>query len=179
MRRLLLGLSVAVAVAGCGIPLQEAPEAIEVAVRPVTPRPVDDTGSRVGGTIYLVGERGLVAVDRERTADAEAAMALLFRGPTPAEEQSGLRSAIPPSAVVRDVAVTGRSAVVDVSQPFAAVGGEEEILAVAQIVLTLTTDLVDVVAIELDGTPVAVPLPDGVLATAPVGFADYAELIER
>ncbi len=179
MRRFLLFLAVAVVVAGCGIPLQDAPDAIDVAVRPVTPPPVDDTVDRSGGTIYLVGDGGLVTVDRERSTDAAALMALLFSGPTPVEEQSGLRSAIPPSAMVRDVVVTGRSAVVDVSRPFAAIGGQEEILAVAQIVLTLTTDLVDVVTIELEGAPVAIPLPDGVLATVPVGFADYAELIVR
>jgi hypothetical protein len=179
MKRLLFGLTVVIIVAGCGIPLQDAPEAIDVAVRPVVPPAVDDTASPSGGTIYLVGERGLVAVDRERSTDVEALLALLFLGPTPAEEQIGLRSAIPPSAMVRDVVVDGRSAVVDVSQPFAAVGGEEEILAVAQIVLTLTTDLADLVTIELEGTPVAIPLPDGVLATLPVGFGDYVDLIER
>ncbi len=74
---------------------------------------------------------------------------------------------------------TQRSAVVDVSRQFAEIGGEEEILAIAQIVLTLTVKSVDRVSIELEGTPVAIPLPDGALATAPVGFSDYAALIEE
>jgi hypothetical protein len=178
VKRLTILVVIAHLVAACGIPLQDAPDTLDSEVRPVTAPPVAGAIGPSGGTIYLVANGGLAPVVRERTGDAAALLALLFLGPIPAEEQAGLRSAIPPSAMLLEVTVEGRNAVVDVSRPFAGIGGQEEILAVAQIVLTLTADVADAVTIELEGTPVAVPLPDGALATAPVGFDDYAELIE-
>ena len=65
------------------------------------------------------------------------------------------------------------------------IGGREEILASAQLVLTLTATGVDRVAIHLEGLPVALPLPDGVLwtdqviLTDPVTFTDYQVLVDR
>ena len=179
MRRLLVCGLLGILLGACGIPLQGEPEAIDIQLRSVGTPAVTDTLGPADGTIYLVRGGGLVAVDRELSTDPAALMALLFRGPTTAEEQGGLRSAIPQSSTVRTVEVTGRSAVVDVSRQFAEIGGEEEILAIAQIVLTLTVKSADRVSIELEGTPVAIPLPDGALATAPVGFSDYAALIEE
>ncbi len=103
----------------------------------------------------------------------------LLAGPTAQEEAAGLRTAIPASSVVRQVSVAEGVATVDVSPEFAGVGGQEEIMAIAQLVLTLTARGVERVTIHLEGLPVALPLPNGVLVTDPVGFDDYQVLIDR
>jgi spore germination protein GerM len=67
---------------------------------------------------------------------------------------------------------------IDLNRVFAAVGGEEEILAVAQIVLTATSiEGVDLVAFQLDGVPTDVPVASGALSVDPVGAADYSALV--
>ncbi len=119
----------------------------------------------------------LVPAFRDAADDPLSLLELLLGGPTVSEEQGGLRSAIPPNTVVKGVEV-GRGAIaVDLSASFANIGGADEILAVGQIVATLTADTMRTVTILLEGSPVAVPLPDGALTTEPVRFSDYEVLL--
>jgi spore germination protein GerM len=102
----------------------------------------------------------------------------LFEGTTEPEERASLRSAVPPGTRLIDLAVDGNTVRIDLNPAFASVGGEEETLAVAQIVLTATGTLgVDRVLFQLEGVPTAVPVAGGALSTAPVGADDYAPLV--
>ncbi len=176
MKRL-LALVAVVLLAGCGIPLQAEPEALDIEIRPVSLPPPADVVGPTPSTIYLVGQGGLEPVAREPVDGAEATVRLLLEGPTLPEERDGLRSAIPANTEVLGVEQIGGVAVVDLSAAFANIGGSEEILAVGQVVLTLSSGRRDRVRIHLDGSPVAIPLPNGALTTDPVTFADYRTLL--
>lgn len=177
MKTLTRWMMVAVVVTACGVPLQATPDTIDAVVRP--PAEAATVGSIGPGetAIYLVMDDSLVPVRRDGADDYEGLVGLLLGGPTPAEEQGGMRSAIPPSTDLHGVSVTGNDVVVDLSRAFASFGGREEILAVAQVVLTLTSAGADRVSLELDARTTPILLPNGSLATDPVGFDDYSELI--
>jgi spore germination protein GerM len=178
MSRVLLAVA-AVILAGCGVPLQSEPEVIDPGIGPELPVEVPATNGRADGAIYLVRGDSLVAVARDATTQPSDTLEQLLAGPAAAEAQAGLRTAIPISSVIREVTLADGLATVDVSSSFGRVGGQEEILAIAQLVLTLTTTGVDRVTVLLDGLPVALPLPNGVLVTDPVTFADYQVLVDQ
>lgn len=178
MRRIVLIVAL-LAFPGCGVPLQSAPDPIDSGIGPEVQFTAPETNGRAEGVIYLVEDEHLVVVFRGAATSPSDVLAQLLAGPTSGEERSGLRTAIPPGTVVREVTVVDSLATVEVSASFAGVGGREEILAIAQVVLTLAAAGVEEVTILLEGLPVAVPLPDGVLVTEPVGFSDYQVLIEQ
>lgn len=177
MARSFIGLALIVVV-GCGVPLQAEPEAIDPSLLPEAPIEVQ-APSEGGGFIYLVSDDGLVAVGRGTTSEPSEALDQLLAGPTTDEERSGLRTAIPIDSSILDISVTEGQATVDLSAEFGNVGGQEEILAIGQLVLTLTAIGIEQVMVNLEGLPVALPLPNGVLVADPVGVADYHSLIAR
>jgi CheY-like chemotaxis protein len=133
-----------------------------------------------GASMYLVRGERLIPVTRDLPGppDLTAIVASLLDGPTDPEMRSQLRTAIPAGTRTLDVEVEGDIAYVDLSREFATVGGQEEILAIAQIVLTLTAvDGVEWVGFLLNGVATNVPLPDGALSEAPVAGRDYLELV--
>ncbi len=178
MRHLFLAVIVA-ALPACGVPLQSSPEALGPGIGPEAPLEVPTADGTADGAVYMVDGEMLVAVARGTTTEPADTLQQLLAGPTAQEEAAGLRTAIPASSVVRQVSVAEGVATVDVSPEFAGVGGQEEIMAIAQLVLTLTARGVERVTIHLEGLPVALPLPNGVLVTDPVGFDDYQVLIDR
>lgn len=177
MRRWAAIVVAALLVGGCGIPLQASPEEIDVRVRTPPASPAEGSIGPGETAIYLVRDDTLVPVRREGGTDPETLIGLLLGGPSADEEQSGMRSAIPPNTLLRNVSRTGENVTVDLSRAFASFGGQEEILAVAQVVLTLTAAGVAGVSLELESEATPIPLPNGLLVIEPVGFADYAELI--
>jgi spore germination protein GerM len=102
---------------------------------------------------------------------------VLAEGPTPAEASSGLRSALPGPEAVTSVDLSGGVARVDLSRDFTELSGSDQLLAIAQMVFTLT-ERADVarVGFTLDGEPVQVPRGDGTLTSDPVARADYGDL---
>ncbi len=171
-------LVAALLVTGCGVPLQSEPETIDPGVTPDAGTDTPTTNGVAQSVIYLVDGNGLVAVPRDTSREPDEALQQLIAGPTSQEASVGLRTAIPVNSVVHDLTVDDGEATVDVSAAFAGVGGREEILAVGQIVLTLTDAGIDRVTIQLEGLAVALPLPSGVLVTDPVTFADYRTLVD-
>ena len=96
----------------------------------------------------------------------------------PAGIDPPVRSAVTGEAVVHDAKLTSGVAQVDLGQRVAELSGEEQLLAVAQIVCTLTgRPGVGQVSFTLDGVPLAVPKGDGSLVTSPVSRDDYASLL--
>jgi spore germination protein GerM len=89
-----------------------------------------------------------------------------------------MRTAISPQAELRSAVLDGDTAVVDLSAAFVEVGGQEQILAVAQVVLTATAvPGVGRVRILLEGQAVEIPRADGTLSSESLGAADYERLL--
>jgi spore germination protein GerM len=81
-------------------------------------------------------------------------------------------------SVVRQVDVRAGIAHVDLRAAVSALGSDEQLLAIAQLVCTLTARPgVGQVAFTLEGSPVDIPTGDGSLTAAPVSRDDYAQLL--
>lgn len=173
----------------CGINAEDSPRAISVGV--------DDAGLSVdradGGraieiatSIYLVTESGSlrptvrsVRVSAQPSTHLSSVLDALIDGPSDAEAANGLGSAVPSTTEVLAVTVDGDTALVDLSEDFAAIGGERELRAVGQLVLTVTTfPGVRQVMVRLNGRPTDLQLPDGSFADGPVALSDYAPLLD-
>lgn len=168
------------ALVGCGVPMESEPDPIEVeaAADPDDERPV--LGDLSAVSMYLVRDDLLVPVTRDLPSPPTPKIVIdsLLSSVTEPEQRANLRTAIPPGTRALRVEVDGAVLRVDLSREFAAVGGEEEILAVAQIVLTGTSiDGVERVVFELEGVPTDVPVASGALSVDPVGASGYDSLI--
>ncbi|WNV77668.1 GerMN domain-containing protein [Geodermatophilus sp. DSM 44513] len=149
----------------------------------VPPGPAD-AGPRPGWrevAVFFVRDVRLEAVPRQVAEwRPQTAVDLLLAGPTQAEVVSGLRTALGP----QDVAVLSGpdgsgTAVVAVSREFAGLGGGNQLLAVAQLVWTVTQfPEVDRVRVSLDGVLLEVPTDRG-LTDRPVSRADYGSVASR
>lgn len=170
------------AVAACGIPVDATPETFELPEVGSAIEDLPQSGELAAAPLYLVGDAGLVRVTRDlaEPVGAEAVLESLLTGVTEPEDRSGLSSSIPLGTELLGLAVVDGVATVDLSADFATVGGQQEISAVAQIVLTVTQSAdVDGVVFALEGVRTDVPTADGALATVAVTADDYETLIDR
>ncbi|CCG03826.1 Putative Lipoprotein [Blastococcus saxobsidens DD2] len=163
--------------AGCGVEPQAAPQPLTVPA-PQTSQPArssDTAGLEL--TVYFV--RGADLVPARRTVDfltpAEALDALVA-GPTRAEVIAGLRTALAPQVLSVDVGLPGGITSVAVTTEFTGISGGNQLLAVAQVVWTLTgLEGTQQVRFLLDGVPVEVPTDTG-LTEAPVGRDNFSSV---
>lgn len=174
---------------GCGIRAEDSPRAIGTELGR-TSLPVDQADGtpavEIATSVYLVTPAGRlrptarqVRVSPRPSTHLASVLDALIGGPSATEVDDGLRSAVPSTTEVRAVTVDGDTAVVDLSEEFASIGGQRELLAVGQVVLTVTTfPGVRQVLLRLDGRPTALPRPDGSLVDGPVALSDYAELLD-
>lgn len=173
------------ALGGCGVTAQSGVSLADDEEVPFglldpteTSSPVQGTGAAVA--VFLVREDGhLVGVARlAPTGALSSRLKVLAEGPTPAEASGGLRSAVPGPDVVASVELVGGVATVDLSREFAELTGADQLLAIAQMVFTLTDrNDVERVGFTLDGEPVQVPRGDGSLTSEPVSRGAYAPLV--
>ena len=171
-------------VLGCGVPIEQQAQPIPTDQVPVGLRPTDSTieaslAESEPTDIWFVRDAGLVTT-RHRVAPpvtAQAALAELLTGPTNAEQNRSLRSAIPDGSVVIDVQVVGGVATVDLASSFSDIPARDQVLAVGQIVLTLT-DLRGIgrVGFVVEEVQIAVPLPSGDASDGSVSRDDYIAL---
>ncbi len=173
----LLGL----VVVGCGIPAESSPEPLilEIDEPPEIREPSPEDQAAV--SMYLVRDDRLIHVTRDLRSPSsiEEIVGSLLGGVTPPEERANLRTSIPRGTRLLSVAQEGSTVRVNLSREFASVGGEEEILAVAQIVLTVTSlEETQHVAFELEGIPTDVPVANGALSVEPVSAREYDELLD-
>lgn len=170
--------------ASCGVPTESSPVEFSadleerVIVAPSTTVPDDDAA--VAASLYLVRHDALAAVTRDLSPPvrAEDVIAALVRGPTPSEGRAGFRTAIPDTVLVRRVASDGDVVHVDLSSSFATIAGEEELLAIGQLVMTLTAlDDVAGVTIAIDGERIAAPRADGSVTETPLLRRDFVVLV--
>jgi len=168
--------------AGCGVPADREPRDLgrsQVAYGSAAPAP-DRFGPAIE-RLYLVDDGKLVRVIRRTPAARTPAQMVqdLVAGPTRAEQQDGLTSALTQMRV-GSTTVIQRRAAVEISAPPVPGARSDEALAYAQIVCTLTSQGAEVgtVSFTRDGQTLAVPRGDGSLSTGPLTIADYADFIK-
>ncbi|MDM4719266.1 GerMN domain-containing protein [Micromonospora sp. WMMA1363] len=168
--------------AGCGVPTDDRPRAVE-APPGVFPTPGATTSTvptgQVDEALCFVRDDHLVKVvrriDTPPTVDQQ--LEHLLAGPSPAERDSGLITALPGAVAAAGVRLAGTRAEIDLPATGDETGRSDEVLAFGQIVCTLTAHAeVDAVSFIRDGQPLGVPRADGSLSQVPLVAADYAEL---
>ncbi|MEW6153203.1 MAG: GerMN domain-containing protein [Actinomycetota bacterium] len=175
---------VALALSGCGVPSDSSPRTISADRVPFGLLEPDDgrapTTAGPGATattVYLVGDERLVAAERDVAGPPGVATSIraLLSGPTEAEARRGLRTAVPPTAAVALAATVGDTVTLDLSRWFTeAAGGPEEVLAIAQIVYTVTgVEGVGAARFTLAGRAVEVPGGDGTLRSGALRRTDF------
>ncbi len=186
VRRLVVLTAGGLLVGACGVGPQQRPEALSPGDLPGGLRPdAEATTTSVLQTVevdvWLVRDGRLARVrhEVEPPVTAEVALAELLAGPNEVEQARQLRSAIPDAGVVEAVVVRRGVASVAIGPGFPEIPASDQVLAVAQLVLTLT-DLRGVgrVAFTVADTAIAVPLPNGESTDQAVSRDDYAELLE-
>lgn len=185
---LTLALVLLGAATGCGVPTGGPPETIPPAdvpaalsSAPAATTPPATAPPAVGQpAVYLLdGEDVLVPRSRPVGGDVRDQVAELLdelaAGPSAAERDEGLTTAVPAQARLDLAQLSEGTATVELSSGSDAATGQESRRVVAQIVLTATSlPGVDSVLLSQDGAPVEAPLPDGELTTRPLTAADYA-----
>lgn len=178
-------LAIAAALAGCGVQPEDEPRPILAprgpfqALGPRTPAPTATVGS-TAEQLFLVKDGALVPVTRyvEHEPTVQSLISDLLAGPTEAERDAGITSALLGSRVVSAVRVTDGGAVVELASPIEGTGRNDEMLAYAQLVCTLTARPgISGVTFTQDQQPIGVPRADGSLSQGPLTTADYAHLI--
>jgi len=173
--------------AGCGVPPDDhaalaAPGSVPFDLLGQAPSvtatsfPISPTEK---ATIFLVQGERLAPVQRELPApvSVESVLETLAAGPTATEVQLGLRTALLAPGLMRSGGVSGGIATIDLGQPFTEIAGRDQIVALAQIVSTVTgLPGVGRAAFKLEGNPVGVLRGDGAVTTESVSRDDYATL---
>jgi hypothetical protein len=171
------------ALAACGVPTDRSPKTIDSArvpfdlVSPTTTSRTAPTGLSSTDVFYVSGAR-LIAIPRHvpGAVTADSALKVLAAGPTGEELDRGVKTLLPAGGVLR-ASLSGGQASVQLAESFGGLSGQDEILAVAEVVYTLTAlPEVGSVAFTLADAPVEVPLEDGTLSAGPLTRAAYAGL---
>lgn len=168
--------------AGCGVPVEDTPRVIEVGTpsRAATGAPSAAASGPAAESLYLIRDGSLVAVQRRLAAEPDPQRLLgdLLAGPTEAEQDRGLGTALGGRDVVASVRLIDGIAYVELPAGIENTGRNDDVLAFGQIVCTLTSrrDVTGVVFTR-QGARIGVPLPDASLSQDPLRAADYAALI--
>jgi hypothetical protein len=184
MRRLagLTALLTLAAVAGCGVPVDAEPRAIDPpnGAYPALSQAAPNRPGAVSERLCLVRDELLSAVTRsvQRAVSLDMHLRLLLDGPTEAERGAGFTSALTGTTSVQRVSQSRGIVTVDIGDRPQDTGRSDEVLGFGQIVCTLTTRPdVAAVAFANDGRPLGVPRADGSLSPGPLTAADYADLL--
>lgn len=131
-------------------------------------------------SICLALNGSVLSVGRDRTGEPplDTLEQLVLAGPTTGETQLGLRSALSTADMVTRIVTQGTMVRVELGPDFADLPGDQQLLAVAQMTCTLTTQPnISTVSFTLAGKDIEVPIQDGSIVSRPVTRADYARLI--
>jgi spore germination protein GerM len=177
----LAGAALAAALAGCG-----SSEAVSLG-KPTTPKTTtkEQTGTvptLLSLEVWFSRDDGLVAVRRTHQPTqriATAALDALLAGPTSAERDSGLVSAVPSGTRLLGITIRNGVATVDLTSEYQSGGGSLSMQTrLGQVVYTLTQfPTVQKVRFLLDGTPVNVFSSEGIVLDHPVARSDYVNLL--
>jgi hypothetical protein len=170
------------AVAACGIPTQPQPSSISPSKVPLhlaTPGSANstttqpDAKSEVQVTVYLLNaDNDLVPLHRyvQVPAPLTSTITAMLGGPTQADENEGIYTAIPSNVAVIYAQTQGSMVTVNFNDAFGEITAPDAELAVAQIVATVVaqTKPDTSVLFEIDGQPISVPISTGAQVSGPV-----------
>ena len=169
---------------GCGVGTQSTAQNIDrqavpfALLAPASTSTSTIAAPRTSVTVFFEGPSGLIPVEREVTGPATLSSALdqLAGGPSTADSAAPLQSpasTVTPLAVKR---VVGGTAWITVPAAFAKLGGQDQIVAAAQIVYTATAlPGITGVMLLVNGQRSEVPVGDGTLTQGPLTRADYPQ----
>lgn len=176
MRAALAALSAVLVLSGCGVDPQARPETVSVPAPPSTQAGPSGNPGDPQVNVYLLRGSRLAPVPRSQARPGvDASLELLAAGPTRTEVLvQGLRTALPPQSLLPEPSASGDAVVtIAVTRDFTDIAGLSQLLAVAQVVWTVTEDpQVSRVRITAEGRPLEVPTDDGLTDQA-VGRDDY------
>ncbi len=176
--------ALALALAGCGISAQTAPEPVQPppGAQLVQSQPPDIGASgRTPEYLYFVKDGMVVRVARHVTGapSTDEVVQDLLGGPNDDESAAGYTSALLGDPIVETVQVSSGRAAVALTAAMSEPGRNDVVLAYAQLVCTLTAlPQISGVVFTSNGTPIAVPRGDGSLSQgSPLTASDYTDLI--
>jgi len=176
------GLLAVLLLAGCGVPEDEQPRALEAREAPFASPTRSPVPQSVGDRRVALGfvRDGAVVLSSRTVEDpptTEQLLELLFAGPSQDEDADGLSTFLPSTVSVEDVEIDGGTAVVTLEGPDDSEVLRLQPLAWAQVVATLTPARVPGVRFRLDDADLQVPREDSVLTSLPLTRRDYAGLL--
>ena len=185
VRACLCAAVVAGLLAACGVPMEGEPRTVEPPRGPFAaagspmPAPPPEAGTVAQPLYFVRGDRLVAVLRRVRTVPSlQDHVDDLIAGPTRAEADAGLTGALGGNTVIVAVRLEGGRAIVDLDDVPAGGGRSDGVLALGQVVCTLTARAdVATVSFRQDGEPLGVPRADGALSQAPLTVADYAGLV--
>jgi hypothetical protein len=170
--------------AGCGVPAQNEPHAVDLprqSLSTPSPAPASTTGEVAEVLCLVRGDRLQYAVRRlDRMPPVQQQLDQLMAGPTQAEREQGLTSALGAMTLTDRSPPRSRNVTVQVAEAPEDNARSDEYLAYGQIVCTLTARPdVDAVVFTRDDERLEVPRGDGSLSSEPLRARDYAELTDE
>jgi spore germination protein GerM len=184
LRAAILVVTAAIALSSCGIAADSAPHIVNKNSVPfglLRPSPTTTQATPPGEyvTIYLEGAKHLVAVSRNLPAPVTVAAVLhaLGDGPTSLQAAHGLQSPISTASPITLWRARRTTVTVSVSSTFTKLAEEDQTIAVAQLVYTLTAlPGVESVKVRIAGKRAKVPTAKGTLSGGPLQRSAYATL---
>lgn len=174
----------AVLLGGCGVGPEQDARPLDSADAPAgVLAPPTGTAQPPGGRAELlvfVREQQLERVSRQAVeVTAQTALSDLLAGPLPQERERGLTSALPTTDVGSlEVEVRDGLALVNIDPELLDSGRSDQVLALAQVVVTLDA-LPEVQGVQFlsRGEVLPVPRADGAVVRGPLTDLDYADLL--
>ena len=176
-----LALAVMAAVtAACGVPTGGGPQAIPQSqvpsgllspVVPTTTTPSTAAGAPV--RVYFLDTAERYLTPRPRNVGPNATLTtildVLLQGPYADEEEAGVRTAIPSGVQLLHTTVVGKLVTANFNEAFGLISGTQQVLAVAQVVYTVTAwaNAAVPVQFEIEGSVVQVPNASGAEVSGP------------
>jgi spore germination protein GerM len=189
VRRFLFLVVTGLALCGCSIGAQQSAHIIDPKIVPSgldasasTSPPVTSDVPTENVTLYLELGHDLVAVDRAAPAPVtlRSVLRVLTRSPTRSEQAKGMLNPLSTAQPIILRSFTNDTAVVDLPSNFTDLGGQDQIVAAAQLVYTVTAfPGVDQVSVLVNGESASVPTASGSLSEGPLVRADYVALAPR
>ncbi|HAM02440.1 MAG TPA: hypothetical protein DCQ30_09490 [Acidimicrobiaceae bacterium] len=172
--------------AACGVGTQRSAQLINrhdvpyglLASGPTTPPTV--AAPSVDVTLYFEGPQGLVPVVRKVRAPGTvtASLAELGNGPTSSDGNGMLQSPVSTVTPLTLKSIQNSTAYVSVPTAFSNLGGQEQIVAAAQVVYTVTAVAgLSAVVLLVNGQAAQVPVSGGNLHQGPLTRADYQGML--
>jgi spore germination protein GerM len=180
--RVLVVLLLLVVLSACGVPTHGSASKVRSKDVPFGLLAKDNGSSSSGDSgheealVYFAKNGRLVASSRRLAppVTVQSVVKSLSNGPNQVEITAGLRSALPDQNSIRRISLSSGTARVDLGRPFTSLSSSDQIVALGQLVYTLTARPgVGLVRFTLLGQTTEVPRADGSLTPGRVSRDDY------